>query len=150
MTKIIFLITRELASVFRYVKFWFFIKKIGKGVKLWGRITMVGPENISIGDNVTINEGAFLNGTAELIIGDYVRLSSFCQLHTGGLDLSENYKGRQHYSKKIILEEGVWICAGAIVNPGIRIGKGAVIAPGSVITKDVPMFQLWGVFQLKK
>lgn len=139
-----------MASAFRHIKFFLFLKKIGKNTKIWGRVILVNPENISIGRNVTINEGVFLNGTTELEIGDYVRLSSFCQLHTGGLNISQDYKRREHYGKKIILDDGVWICSGAIINPGVRIGRGSVVAAGSVVTKDIPEFQLWGGVPAKK
>jgi acetyltransferase-like isoleucine patch superfamily enzyme len=38
----------------------------------------------------------------------------------------------------IVIEDDVWIGAGAIVTDGVRIGKGAVVAAGAVVTKDVP------------
>ena len=38
----------------------------------------------------------------------------------------------------IIIEDDVWIGAGAIVTDGVRIGKGAVIAAGAVVTNNVP------------
>ena len=40
-------------------------------------------------------------------------------------------------NKKLLIEDDVWIGAGAIIFPGVRIGKGAVIGAGSVVTKNV-------------
>jgi acetyltransferase-like isoleucine patch superfamily enzyme len=37
----------------------------------------------------------------------------------------------------IVVEDDVWIGAGAIITDGVRIGKGAVVAAGAVVTKDV-------------
>ena len=32
----------------------------------------------------------------------------------------------------------VWICAGAMILPGVTIGAGSIIGAGSVVTKDIP------------
>ncbi|WP_309025292.1 DapH/DapD/GlmU-related protein [Pelagicoccus sp. SDUM812002] len=40
----------------------------------------------------------------------------------------------------IVVEDDVWIGAGAILLPGVRIGRGAIVAAGAVVTKDVPAF----------
>ena len=36
-----------------------------------------------------------------------------------------------------------WIGFGAIIMRGTRIGDGAVVAAGSVVTSDVPAFEIW-------
>ncbi|QXP84023.1 DapH/DapD/GlmU-related protein [Methylococcus sp. Mc7] len=41
-------------------------------------------------------------------------------------------------SRPVIIEDNVWIGAGACVLPGVRIGTGSVIGAGSVVTRDVP------------
>jgi acetyltransferase-like isoleucine patch superfamily enzyme len=38
----------------------------------------------------------------------------------------------------IVVEDNVWIGAGAIITDGVRIGQGAVIGAGAVVTRDVP------------
>ena len=42
------------------------------------------------------------------------------------------------YNLPVIIEDHVWIGAGAIILPGVRIGKDSVIGAGSVVTKDIP------------
>jgi acetyltransferase-like isoleucine patch superfamily enzyme len=37
----------------------------------------------------------------------------------------------------IVVEDDVWIGAGAIITDGVRIGHGAVVAAGAVVTRDV-------------
>jgi acetyltransferase-like isoleucine patch superfamily enzyme len=37
----------------------------------------------------------------------------------------------------------VWIGYGAIISRGITIGDGAIIGAGSVVTKDVPAYEVW-------
>ena len=41
-------------------------------------------------------------------------------------------------TKPIIIEDHVWIGAGATVLKGVTIGEGAVVGASSVVTKDVP------------
>ncbi len=43
----------------------------------------------------------------------------------------------------VILEDDCWIGAGAIILPGITIGRGAIVGAGSVVTKDVPAFEVF-------
>ena len=38
----------------------------------------------------------------------------------------------------IVIEDGAWIGAGAIILDGVRIGRNGVIGAGSVVTRDVP------------
>ncbi len=43
-----------------------------------------------------------------------------------------------------------WIGLRAVVMTGVTIGDGAVIAAGSVVTKDVPPFEVWGGVPARK
>jgi len=43
-----------------------------------------------------------------------------------------------------IIEDDVWIGFGSVVMQGVRIGRGAIIAARSVVTKDVPPYEIWG------
>jgi virginiamycin A acetyltransferase len=42
----------------------------------------------------------------------------------------------------IIIEDEVWIGAGALLLSGITVGKGAIIAAGAVVSKDVPAYSI--------
>ena len=43
-----------------------------------------------------------------------------------------------------VIEDDVWIGAGAIVLPGVTVGRGSIVAAGAVVTADVPPFTLAG------
>ena len=124
-------------------------KKCGVNFKVGGKVHFIG-KNISVGDNSSINVGCILNSREEIKIGSYVHLSPNVQLHTGGLTNLKNYKERKHCSKPIIIEDGVWICSGAIINPGVTISQGSIVAAGAVVTKDIPPFEFWGGVPAKK
>lgn len=127
----------------RELKYRFYFEYYGKESKIYGKIKCLG-NKIYFGDYSTFNEGVFLNARNKIQIGKYCHISPFVQIHTGSLNLNRNYKNRLHFSKPVVIEDGVWLCAGVIVTPGVHIGKGSVIAAGAVVTKDIPPFELWG------
>lgn len=43
-----------------------------------------------------------------------------------------------------VIDNDVWIGSDVIIIEGHHIGNGAVIAAGSVITKDIPPYEIWG------
>lgn len=115
---------------------WLTVDELGTGVELYGRITVYFPERISIGDRVTINQGAIIGGRGGVKIGNDVRISPYAIIESGYLQLDKvPYK---HGHKPIEIGDRVWIASGAIVLAGVKIGEGAAIAAGAVVTKDVP------------
>ena len=46
--------------------------------------------------------------------------------------------------KPAIIENDVWLAANVVVKQGVSIGTGAVIGAGSVVTKDIPPYEIWG------
>ena len=54
------------------------------------------------------------------------------------------WDGERVEGKPVIVEDDVWIGAAAVILSGVRIGKGSIIAAGSVVTKDIPPYEIWG------
>lgn len=96
------------------------------------------PENLSVGSHCIINEGVMLNARASINIGDYVHISPYCIINTGGLDYKRTMAERVHIEKPVVIKDGVWVGSGAIINPGVTIGKNAVIGAGAVVASDIP------------
>lgn len=44
----------------------------------------------------------------------------------------------------IVIGDDVWIGSRSLIMKGVHIGHGAIIAAGSVVTKDVPAYEIWG------
>jgi maltose O-acetyltransferase len=44
----------------------------------------------------------------------------------------------------IVIEDDVWIGSRSLIMKGVTIGHGAIIAAGSVVTKDIPPYEIWG------
>lgn len=78
-------------------------------------------------------------GRTGITIGEGVVLSARCMLIDGGIDRRVNPTPSGTYVEKpIVIGEGAWIGAGAIILPGVTIGKMATVGAGSVVTRDVP------------
>jgi acetyltransferase-like isoleucine patch superfamily enzyme len=123
----------------------------GENVLIHGQIKIMNNiKNIYLGDHCSLNEGVLLNSRDIIQIGNYVRISPYVQIHTAKLDLSQSYVNRDHITKPVIIEDGVWLASGCIILPGVIIGKGSVIAAGAVLNQDVGEFELWGGVPAKK
>ena len=49
-----------------------------------------------------------------------------------------------------MIGDDVWIGTNAIILNGTNIGDGSVIGAGSVVTKDIPCYEIWGGIPAKK
>lgn len=113
---------------------------LGNNSRILGRIKVYYPENVFVGHDTSINEATILNARAKLTIGNYCHISPAVTINTGSLDITVDYKKRPHFAKAVTIGDGVWLCSGAIINPGVNIGEGAVVAAGAVVKDDVGPF----------
>lgn len=109
--------------------------------------TAVVSENVYIGSNkmvfsrgVFVNTGVFLDGSAEIFLGELVRIGPYVKILTGSHEYKNNVYRRdpteKTISKNVRIERGCWIGIGSIVMPGVVIQEGCVIGAGSVVVKD--------------
>lgn len=112
---------------------WHFVK--------WGGVTPLHPKmlNVRIYDNVLFDT-VFPN---LIYIGSGVAIASGCKIITHFID-PNIIDNRFHYKVgKVIIEDDVFIGMNVIVCNPVTIGKGAVVGAGSIITKDIPSYQIW-------
>lgn len=95
---------------------------------------------IKIGRNSLIGEYSVIRGQGGVQIGDRVYTSPFTQIiavnHVFD-DPARPFVEQGITAEGIVIEDDVWLGAGAIITDGVRVGKGAVVAAGAVVTKDV-------------
>ena len=97
--------------------------------------------SIKIGRDSLIGEFNVLRGQGGIEIGDRVYTSPFVQLAAVNhvfSDPDRPFVEQGITAQGIVIEDDVWLGAGAIVTDGVHIGHGAVIAAGAVVTEDVP------------
>ena len=95
---------------------------------------------IKIGSDSLIGEYSVIRGQGGVQIGDRVYTSPFTQIiavnHVFD-DPNRPFVEQGITAEGIVIEDDVWLGAGAIITDGVRVGKGAVVAAGAVVTKDV-------------
>ncbi len=102
---------------------------------------------IRIGANSLIGEMNILRGQGGITIGERVYTAPLVQMlavnHVFD-DPSVPMVDQGITADGIVVEDDVWIGAGAIITDGVRICKGAVVAAGAVVTSDVPSYTVVG------
>ncbi len=103
---------------------------------------------ITIGDNCQIGPYSILYGAGEIEMKAGSGIAMGVQLISQGVDFPR-MEGRELSNsnlplefKKIVLEEGTYVGAGAIILLGVTIGRGGLVAPGAVVHKDIPPFKI--------
>lgn len=116
--------------------------KIGKGSSIHMWANFFQPKNIRIGEDSIIGDHVFLDGRAQLIIGNHVDIASTVSIYNSEHDFeSEDFHARVEPVK---IEDYCFIGPRVIILPGVKVGDGAVIAAGAVVTKDVESFKIVG------
>ena len=116
--------------------------KIGDGVMLKPKVNIKYPWLLSVGNYVWIGEEVWIDNLTDVVIGDNACLSQGAMLLTGNHDYSSSTFDLK--TAGIMLEEGVWIGAKAVVCSGIKCHSHAVLAVGSVAVKDL---EAYGIYQ---
>jgi len=123
------------SSSFKIFLLRLFGAKIGRNVTIKPGVNVKYPWHLTIGSQTWIGENVWIDCLVPITIGNNVCLSQGAVLLTG----SHNYKKATFdlITAEVILEDGVWIGAGAIVNLGITAASHAVLTSGSVATKNM-------------
>ncbi len=114
--------------------------RLGCGVVLKPGIRVKYPWLLSIGDHTWIGEDVWIDNLIQITIGSNICISQGAQLCTGNHDWSDPAFGL--LVRPIVVEDGAWIGARALICPGVTVGQCAVAAAGSVVTKSIPAFEI--------
>jgi acetyltransferase-like isoleucine patch superfamily enzyme len=122
--------------------------KIGNNVRICSSVKIIGDGCLSIGSNTWIGPNILLSSShpATISIGENVDIAPNVYIGTGShvIDMIGQNSAGLAYNDSIVIENGVWIGAGAIILPGVKIGKKSVVASGCLVNKDVESFSLIG------
>lgn len=129
----------------RYVRLILGKRKCGINLELEGGVLLGDFEDVTIGDNVQINERSRLRNVEignDVMIAPEVFIVHIGHRHES-TDTAMRWQGEMRFPKTII-EDDVWIGARALILPGRRISKGAIVAAGAVVVKDVAPYTIVG------
>ena len=109
--------------------------RIGTGVVIKPGVRVKFPWRLEIGEHSWIGEGVWIDNLAEVKIGAHCCLSQEAYLCTGSHDWSRTTFDL--VTAPILIEEGAWIAARAVVAPGVVVGEGAVLGLASLASKSL-------------
>lgn len=114
----------------------------GKFIQLYGEGNIyAGPESY-VGELSTLQAA---NGYS-ITIGRACKISHNVRVYTqsavADFDFSLDDLPQKFGSVKF--GDYCWVGANVFVNPGMTIGENSVVGANSVITKDIPPFEIWG------
>lgn len=106
---------------------------LAEGVRLWSEVAsgrLILESDVQVARDVVLD----FSGNLTLKKGCHVSEGAIIYTHDHG----RNPRSRPSASE-LVIEEGAWVGARAIVLPGVnRIGQNAIIGAGAVVTRDVP------------
>ncbi len=163
-------IPTEIGIRLRAVAYRFLFKKCGRNLRVDSGVTILGFENISLGDNISIMKNSYIyaHDGGELTIGDNFTLNSNSQLGASfgkiiiGNDCAiapncllrasnhrfDNpdipFRKQGHTYGEIILEDDIWIASNSVITADTKIGRGSIIGAGSIVTKNIEPFSIVG------
>ena len=117
--------------------------EIGTGCRICSSAMISGSGKLSIGNETYIGPKVTIRAAENSIvrIGNYCDIAVNCCLwgatHSVEIFSTGKRAAGPGIGMNITIEDGVWLCAGVIVNAGVTVGYKTVIAAGGVVTRDI-------------
>jgi putative colanic acid biosynthesis acetyltransferase WcaF len=115
--------------------------KLGKGVVIKPAVNIKYPWKLQVGDHSWIGEEVWIDNLSDVIIGANVTLSQGSLLLTGSHDHTRT--SFDFISLPILLEDGVWIGAKAVVYGGVICQSHSILGINSVAEKDLEPYIIY-------
>ena len=104
----------------------------------WGGVQVLNPKKTFMGEGITLDT----NYPEDIIIEEGVTMTTRCIIVTHFVEIDDNQS--RHYSRgKVIIKKKAYIGANTVICKPVTIGEGAIIGASSVVTKDIPAFEVW-------
>ena len=116
--------------------------RIGKGLVIKNNVCIKFPWKLTVGDNVWLGENCWIDNLDFVTIGNNVCISQGAMLLTGNHDYT--LSTFDYRNAPIVIEEGVWIGAKAVICPGVTANSHAILTVGSIATKNM---ENYGIYQ---
>lgn len=114
---------------------------IGDGLLIKPGVHVKYPWRLQIGDHCWLGERAWIDNMEDVTLGSNVAISQGAYLCTGNHDWSDPVLPLA--PQPIVVEDGAWVGAFAKVAPGRTIGAGSVLALGAVALEGT---EPWGIY----
>lgn len=145
--------------------------QVGIDVRVYGAAKIIGPERVSVGSHVIIDDFVFIGAHAKLEIGNHVHIASHASITGGGECLIADFAGissgarvltgtdsfagdsltgptipadlRKVHRGRVVIGSHAVIGANAVILPDVTVGEGAAIGAGAVLTRDAKPWTIY-------
>ena len=104
----------------------------------------INNSKIEIGNKVFFNHNCSITAVESIKIGNKCMFGNNITIVDHDHIITKDGAIGDLVSKKIVIEDNVWVGANSVILKGVHIGEGSVIAAGSVVNKDVPKHTIVG------
>jgi putative colanic acid biosynthesis acetyltransferase WcaF len=115
--------------------------KVGAGLIIKTNVRIKNPWRLTIGNHCWIGESVWIDNLENVIIGDNVCISQGALLLTGNHDYTKS--SFPYRLGGIEIEGGAWIGAKSVVCPGIKCKDHSILTVNSVATKEL---EGWSIY----
>lgn len=125
---------------FRYLYLTKNCKECGENVYIGRNVILKNMKKLSLGNNISIHSGTYIDAAGEIIIGDNVSIanqSSIISFEHSWEQKEIPIKYNKVILKKILIKNDVWIGTGCRILSGVTINSRSVVAAGAVVNKNV-------------
>ena len=133
----------------RYILLSRLAKRCGDNVSVHESVWLRWVQYLRLGSNVSIHPLCYIDSQGGVSIGDDVSIAhnvSILSFEHDFSDVEVMIKDAPCIPKEIVIENNVWVGAGARILSGVRIGSGSIIGAGAVVAHDIePMSVAAGV-----
>lgn len=155
----------------------FKFKSLGKNVLISRKASIYSASQISIGNNVRIDDFCILSG--KISVGNYIHIAAYSALYGGnyGIEihdysnissknsiyaLSDDYSGasmtnpmipdkyKKIYGEKVVIKKHVIIGSGCVILPGVVLGEGSSFGAMTLINKSSEPWTIYAGIPFKK
>jgi maltose O-acetyltransferase len=115
------------------------MKRCGRNFQVASRVTLVGLQHVSVGDDVYLAPGVALLASCGVTLEDEVMLAYHVVVVDGNhTAIDGSYRFGRRDEAPVLIRRGAWVAANSTVLPGVTIGRGAVVGANSAVSRDVP------------
>lgn len=120
--------------------------KVGRNVRICSSARILGAGELEIGDNAWIGHECMISVSSKIVIGADCDFAPRVFVGTGTHRVTPDGSriGGITASEDVTIGRGCWLCAGAMVLPGVKVGDMSVVAAGGVVNRDVEPFTMVG------
>jgi len=115
--------------------------KIGKGTVIKPSVNIKYPWKLQAGNHVWIGEESWIDNLSDVIIGDNATLSQAAMILTGSHDHTK--ETFDFISLPVVIEEGAWIGARAVVYGGVTVGTHAILGINAVAENNLQPYTIY-------